>query len=324
MRRSAGEASRPETDGFKAAPSAADLWVMRWLLLLVPIVVLLGAWWGRRSRGARQRQLMLLCQRAGLEFAPYDLRADTAWLPFPIFGQAPSGTENVVWDDRVGTDVYTFDFWYQDIADERSIPGRRRLTCAVVPLPATCPGLRIAPRDMAGDVTRGAPRLGREAGARGLRPAIPRRGRGHTVRGRVLGPTHDGGVPRAARRGDRRGERGRSPPVGSTDAAGAGPPVLRRRVQTPTSDSTRHHEPVAAPTRAGGLRAPLAPAAMESGPYRRGPFGASDASVIGCPTWIGALWCPGRSGRCGPEPGTGDEQHDGGHDAPRAGAGRAR
>jgi len=126
---------------------------MRWLLLLVPIVVLAGASWRRRSLGARQRQLMLLCQRSGLEFAPLDLRPDTAWLPFPMFGRAPSGTENVVWDDQAGRDVYVFDFWYQDVADERSIGRRRRLTCAVVPLPASCPGMRVAPRGVAGDAT---------------------------------------------------------------------------------------------------------------------------------------------------------------------------
>ena len=38
---------------------------------------------------------MLLCQRAGLEFAPLDLFAGTAWLPFPMFGRARCGTENV-------------------------------------------------------------------------------------------------------------------------------------------------------------------------------------------------------------------------------------
>lgn len=94
---------------------------------------------------------MLLCQHAGLEFAPLDLRPDTAWLPFPLFGRAPSATENVVWDEQVGRDVYAFDFWYRDEGDERAIGDRRRLTCAVVPLPATCPDLRIAPRGSATD-----------------------------------------------------------------------------------------------------------------------------------------------------------------------------
>jgi len=132
---------------------ASDVWVMRWLLFLVPVIALAGAWWRHRPHGARQRQLMLLCQHAGLELAPLDLRPDAAWLPFATFGRSPSGTENVVWDERVGPDVYAFDFWYQDVADDRASAGRRRLTCAVVPLPATCPGLRVAPRDAAGEVT---------------------------------------------------------------------------------------------------------------------------------------------------------------------------
>lgn len=123
---------------------------MRWLPLFVPVVVLVGVWWRRRSRGSRQRRLMLLCQRAGLDFAPLDLRPDTAWLPFPLFGRSPSGTENVVWDGELGRDVHAFDFWYQDAAGDRPVAAQRRLTCAVVPLPASCPGLRVSPRDAPG------------------------------------------------------------------------------------------------------------------------------------------------------------------------------
>jgi hypothetical protein len=123
---------------------------MRWLLLLVPVGALVGAWIRHRRHGARQRQLMLLCHRAGLGFSPLDLRSDTAWLPFAIFGRSPSGTENVVWDERVGTDVYAFDFWYEEDADDRPVGVRRRLTCAVVPLPTAFPGLRVVPRDATG------------------------------------------------------------------------------------------------------------------------------------------------------------------------------
>ncbi len=134
---------------FKAGTGAADLTVMRWLLPLAALVALGGVWWRRRSLGARQRQLMLLCARAGLTFSPLDLRDDTAWLPFPIFGRSPSGTENVVTDERAAGDVRTFDFWYQDAADDRPVGVRRRSTCAVVRLPAACPDLRVAPRDVA-------------------------------------------------------------------------------------------------------------------------------------------------------------------------------
>ena len=52
---------------------------------------------------------MHLCRRAGLDFAPLDLRPDTAWLPFPMFGHPRHGTENVTWDRSVREDVYAFD-----------------------------------------------------------------------------------------------------------------------------------------------------------------------------------------------------------------------
>ena len=102
---------------------------------------------------------MLLCQHAGLDFAPLDLRLDTAWLPFPMFGHPKHGTENVVWDRRSGEDVHTFDLWYVDPADERGGGARRTLTCAVVPLRSSCPRLRVAPRDVVDDV---APAFGGE------------------------------------------------------------------------------------------------------------------------------------------------------------------
>jgi hypothetical protein len=77
-----------------------------------------------------------------------DLAPDTAWLPFPMFGRARSGTENVVWERRRGRDIRAFDFWYEEPADERVVTPRRRLTCAVVPLAFSAPRLRIAPRDL--------------------------------------------------------------------------------------------------------------------------------------------------------------------------------
>lgn len=127
---------------------------MSWfLLLLLPTVVIAAAWWRRRTRGARQRELRSLCERAGLEFAPLDLREDTTWLPFPMFGKARSGTENVIWDPSLGNGTYVFDYWYEDDAEEPVVSGRRWLTCAVIPLPTTCPRLSVVPRDAALGVT---------------------------------------------------------------------------------------------------------------------------------------------------------------------------
>lgn len=125
---------------------------MKWLPLVLAGVALVGLWWRRRGAAARQRRLMLLCQRAGLDFAPFDLSPDTAWLPFPMFGRARSGTENVVWERGRGTAIRAFDFWYEDPAPDRPVGPRRWVTCAVVPLPASAPRLRIAPRDLADDV----------------------------------------------------------------------------------------------------------------------------------------------------------------------------
>jgi len=125
---------------------------MRWLILSLAVAAIGQAWWRRRRSGVRQRRLMHLCRRAGLDFAPLDLRSDTAWLPFPMFGHPRHGTENVVWDRSVGEDVYAFDLWYVDPADERAVGTRRRLTCAVVPLRSSCPRLRVIPRDVVDDV----------------------------------------------------------------------------------------------------------------------------------------------------------------------------
>jgi hypothetical protein len=126
---------------------------MKWLIALILAAVALSRLAWRWRRGAsRQRQLMLLCERAGLDFAPLDLFQGTAWLPFPMFGRARSGTENVVWERERGPDIRAFDFWYQDPTGERAFTPRRRFTCAVVPLAFSAPRCRVAPRDLADDM----------------------------------------------------------------------------------------------------------------------------------------------------------------------------
>lgn len=125
---------------------------MTWLLVVAAAVVSLALAWRRLRRGAdRQRRLMLLCDRAGLAFAAMDLATGTAWLPFPIFGHERSGTENVVWDRTRGPGIRVFDLWYAEPTDGRGPAPKERLTCAVVPLEAECPRLRIAPRDLVDD-----------------------------------------------------------------------------------------------------------------------------------------------------------------------------
>src|SRR5262245_14083808 len=136
---------------FKPPPCRTDPSSMGWLVV---VLVLVGAAahaiWRARRGAARQRRLMLLCDRAGLDFAAVDLRGDTAWLPFPMFGAERHGTENVVSDPAIDG-VYAFDLWYEEQTDERSGGPRHRLTCAVVPFRSSCPRLRVTPRDAGED-----------------------------------------------------------------------------------------------------------------------------------------------------------------------------
>ena len=125
---------------------------MIWLVLAVAAVGLARLVWRLRRGLSRERRLMLLCQRAGLDFAAMDLFETTAWLPFPMFGRTNHGTENVVWERERGFDIRAFDFWYEDASDERPVASRRRLTCAVVPLGTSGRRLRVAPRDLDDEV----------------------------------------------------------------------------------------------------------------------------------------------------------------------------
>jgi hypothetical protein len=95
---------------------------------------------------------MLLCRRAGLEFAAMDLFESTGWLPFPMFGRGGHGAENVVWERARGFDIRAFDYWYEEVSEDRPVAARRRLTCAVVPLGTSGRRLRVAPRDLDDDV----------------------------------------------------------------------------------------------------------------------------------------------------------------------------
>jgi hypothetical protein len=127
---------------------------MRWFLVIAAVIGV-GAWQALRlhRRAGRQRQLMLLCDAAGLGFAPLDLSLGTAWLPFAIFGRRPSGTENVVWDPRHDGGVRAFDFWYEEPRGDGGFTVRRTITCATVPLAFTCGRVRVAPRDLVDDVS---------------------------------------------------------------------------------------------------------------------------------------------------------------------------
>src|SRR5262245_52109836 len=144
----------PLTDRVQGPVGARrPLLYMGWLIVAAVVcVVLANAWWRFRRGSARQRRLMLLCDRAGLAFEPVDVHADTAWLPFPMFGVARHGTENVVWDRGEGDGVRAFDLWYQEETGEGTFGARHRLTCAVVPIRCSGPRLRVAPRALTDDL----------------------------------------------------------------------------------------------------------------------------------------------------------------------------
>lgn len=128
---------------------------MSWSVVFIVAIIGVGAWQALRihRRLGRQRQLMLLCEAAGLAFAPLDLSLGTAWLPFEIFGRRPSGTENVVWDPRHEDGVRVFDFWYEEARGDGGFRVRRTITCAAVPLAFTCGRVRVAPRDLVDDIS---------------------------------------------------------------------------------------------------------------------------------------------------------------------------
>jgi hypothetical protein len=127
---------------------------MRWAFVFI-VAIGVGAWQALRIRRGlgRQRQLMLLCDAAGLAFAPLDLSLGTAWLPFEIFGRRPSGTENVVWDPRHEGGVRAFDFWYEEARGDERFRVRRTITCAAVPLAFTCGHVRVVPRELVDDIS---------------------------------------------------------------------------------------------------------------------------------------------------------------------------
>ncbi|HUF58388.1 MAG TPA: hypothetical protein VMR89_02735 [Actinomycetota bacterium] len=126
---------------------------MRWTLTAVVLVAVAAwAWYRVRRRHDRQRKLMLLCEVAGLGFAPLDTFPGTGFLPFEMFGRTPSGTSNVVWDPRRDGGVRAFDFWYREKSEDGGPGLRRTITCAAVPLPFSSPRLRVASRDLVHEI----------------------------------------------------------------------------------------------------------------------------------------------------------------------------
>jgi hypothetical protein len=118
--------------------------VLVWLVAFLAVAVR-GGWRSFRWR-SRQRQLMLLCERAGLRFSPVDLDGAAAWMPFRwVLRGNWVGAENVVAYD--GDDVHAFDLIVEEWSsrDDVSSP-RARYSCAVVPVAGGCPRMLIRPQ----------------------------------------------------------------------------------------------------------------------------------------------------------------------------------
>jgi hypothetical protein len=126
---------------------------MRWPL--VAIVMGAGAawaWYRVSRRYDRQRKLMMLCEAAGLEFTRMDTFPQTGFLPSVLFGRAPSGPSNMIWDPRREGAVRAFDFSYREVGADGEPGLRRTITCATVPLHFAGPRIRVAPRDLVDEI----------------------------------------------------------------------------------------------------------------------------------------------------------------------------
>ena len=122
---------------------------MGWLFWAGAAVLAVVAIARLARRRSRQRELMLLCHRAGVSFMPIDPFPDTLWLPFGWLGLGRwIAAENVVWNGADGEAARAFDLITEERpAGEDAQPTRHRFTCASVALPFGCPRLQIEPRD---------------------------------------------------------------------------------------------------------------------------------------------------------------------------------
>ena len=69
----------------------------------------------------------------------------------PVLRAGASRDQNVVCDRTRGPSIRVFDFWYQEQTGEVRYGPRIDRTCAVVPLGASCPRMRIGSRDLVDD-----------------------------------------------------------------------------------------------------------------------------------------------------------------------------
>jgi hypothetical protein len=122
---------------------------MGWLWLACAVMLAgAGVLVARRTR-SRERELMTLCRRAGLEFLPVDPFPDTLWLPFHWLELGRwVRAENVVWHGAEGETVRAFDLITESSEGADQVATTRRFTCASAKLPFGSRRLEIRPREV--------------------------------------------------------------------------------------------------------------------------------------------------------------------------------
>jgi hypothetical protein len=107
-----------------------------------------------RRRDGRDRGIAALAESLHLTYSPIDLFGD-GWQPFHFFGLGTDrDVENVLAGTVDGVEMHAFDYEY---ADEGSgslevARERRRFSCAVFAVAASCPKLTVQPRSMTDDL----------------------------------------------------------------------------------------------------------------------------------------------------------------------------
>ena len=243
---------------------------MGWLFWAGAAVLAVVAIARLARRRSRQRELMLLCHRAGVSFMPIDPFPDTLWLPFGWLGLGRwIAAENVVWNGADGEAARAFDLITEERpAGEDAQPTQHRFTCASVALPFGCPRLQIEPRDALDgviDVLTGED-IALELEAFNRRFHV--RGNDRRFAVAFCDQRMMQALLALPRRGERRGQRGsdaaalRDPPSRPGPAAPGG-----RAGDRPAGPAGRG-EPLSTASRQGSARGPLAAGSLVTRAHR--------------------------------------------------------
>jgi hypothetical protein len=122
----------------------------------------LSWWWSRDEK--RTAAFAAQAERLGMDFVATDALHVT-WEPFPLFGlEVRREATNIVHGTWGGVAMRAFDYSFEQAFDASSAPAapRRRLTCAIAEIDASCPRIVIGPTTLSS-------RLGEVVGATEIR-----------------------------------------------------------------------------------------------------------------------------------------------------------